>query len=59
MILHHNGDIFAYSCDNKEGYNVTIDSQGTNMLTGCNENGGDVYLKMLEVYEIECLDPPK
>jgi hypothetical protein len=54
----NNGKKYAFSCANKEGYQVNVDSQGTNILTGYKDEE-NVYLKMLEVYEIECLSPPK
>ena len=55
----NDGDKRAYSYANKEGYQVNVDSQGTNILTGQKTNGfgGRVSLKMLEVYEIECKVP--
>ena len=42
-----------------KGYNVPIDDQGRNVLTGHDQNGGEVPLKILEVYEVECIIPPK
>ncbi len=59
IVNNNYGNKYACSCANKEGFQVNVDSQGTNILTGQKEDGGNVHLKMLEVYEIECLDPPK
>ena len=59
IVNYNDGRKYAYSYANKEGYQVNVDSQGTNILTGQKEDGDTVSLKMLEVYEIECLNPPK
>ncbi len=57
----YDGNKYAYSYANEEGYQVNVDSQGTNILTGQTEDGvvGRVSLKMLEVFEVECINPPK
>jgi hypothetical protein len=58
IVNYNDGDKYAWSYANLEGYQVNVDSQGTNILTGY-KDGAVVFLKMLEVYEIECLNPPK
>jgi hypothetical protein len=42
----------------KAGYNVTLDSQGRNMLTGRKDDGDSLDLYILEIFEVECLNPP-
>ncbi len=59
IINYDNASKWAMSCANKDGYNVDKDSQGTNILTGHNEDGGDVYFKILEIFEVECINAPK
>ena len=60
IVNHDDGGKYAGSFANTIGYNVTKDSQGRNMLTGQNLEGhkSRVSLKMLEVFEVECLSPP-
>ncbi len=53
------GDKLAYSYAEQQGYNVSLDNKGRNQLTGHIEDGGWVFLKILEVFEVECLNPPK
>ena len=53
------GNKDALSNANQQGFNVTIDSKGRNMLTGHNKDGKRVSLNLLEVFEVECLNPPK
>ncbi len=55
----NDGDKWVWSHANEEGYNVSIDSQGKNILTGEQKGGTSVSLKMLEVFEVECLQPAK
>jgi hypothetical protein len=52
-------EVRAYSNANLDGFNVTLDSKGRNILTGHQEDGEEVILKALEIFEIECLNPPK
>ncbi len=46
------------SYTNRKAFNITTDSQGRNILTA-EEDGTDVYFKMLEIYEVDCLKPAK
>ncbi len=59
IINTYKGEKYAFSRANQLGYNVTIDDEGRNMLTGHEEDGGTVKLKMIEVYKIECKKPPE
>ncbi len=59
IFARNNGIKSAESRAYMEGYKIPIDDQGRNVLTGHDKNGEEVPLKILEVYEIECIFPPK
>ncbi len=42
----------------QQGYNVSKDG-GKNMLTGVYRDGEYKYLKNLEIFVVECINPPK
>ncbi len=52
---------WANSNANKDGFKVTNDNEGRNLLTGQLKDGNNenVHLKMIEIYEVKCIVPPK
>jgi hypothetical protein len=59
IVCEDHGSKYACSHANQEGFDIKKDDKGLNMLTGQEVDRTVVYFKMLEVYEVECLNPPK
>ena len=53
------GNTYICSFPNLEGYGIGLDGEGMNALTGGMTGfEGTLHLKMLEIYEVECINPP-